>query len=42
MASLRDLIELYDREVTMLEGEIHRQLTSDLLPERCSTYRLAG
>jgi hypothetical protein len=24
--SLRDLIELYDREVAMLEGEIHRQL----------------
>ena len=24
--SLRDLIELYDREVTMLEGQIHRQL----------------
>lgn len=24
--SLRDLIALYDREVTMLEGEIHRQL----------------
>src|SRR5215207_3896518 len=24
--SLRDLIGLYDREVTMLEGEIHRQL----------------
>jgi transposase len=24
--SLRGLIELYDREVTMLEGEIHRQL----------------
>ncbi|MGH9288244.1 MAG: IS110 family transposase [Acidimicrobiales bacterium] len=26
VASLRDLIELYDREVTMLEGQIHRQL----------------
>src|SRR5918995_31910 len=26
VASLRGLIELYDREVTMLEGEIHRQL----------------
>jgi transposase len=26
VASLRDLIELYDREVGMLEGEIHRQL----------------
>lgn len=24
--SLRDLIELYDREVVMLEGQIHRQL----------------
>jgi transposase len=24
--SLRDLIELYDREVTMLEGQIHQQL----------------
>ena len=27
--SLRDLIEVYDREVTMLEGEIHRQLHAD-------------
>jgi transposase len=26
VASLRDLIELYDREVAMLEGEIHNQL----------------
>jgi transposase len=26
VASLRDLIQLSDREVTMLEGEIHRQL----------------
>ena len=26
VASLRDLIELYDREVTMLEGQIHQQL----------------
>jgi transposase len=26
VASLRDLIQLYDREVTMLEGQIHRQL----------------
>jgi transposase len=26
VASLRDLIERYDREVTMLEGEIHNQL----------------
>jgi transposase len=26
VASLRDLIELYDREVTMREGQIHRQL----------------
>jgi transposase len=26
VASLRDLIERYDREVAMLEGEIHRQL----------------
>jgi transposase len=26
VASLRDLIELYDREVGMLEGQIHRQL----------------
>jgi transposase len=26
VASLRDLIELYDREVTMLEGQIHHQL----------------
>ena len=26
VASLRDLIELYDREVAMLEGQIHRQL----------------
>jgi transposase len=28
VASLRDLIELYDREVAMLEREIHRQLRS--------------
>jgi transposase len=27
--SLRDLIEVYDREVTMLEGDIHRRLRSD-------------
>jgi transposase len=26
VASLRDLIEVYDREVGMLEGQIHRQL----------------
>jgi transposase len=26
VASLRDLIELYDRHVTMLEGQIHQQL----------------
>jgi transposase len=26
VASLRDLIELYDREVAMLEGQIHNQL----------------
>jgi transposase len=26
VASLRDLIELYDRQVTMLEGQIHQQL----------------
>jgi transposase len=28
VASLRDLIELYDREVAMLEQQIHRQLRS--------------
>lgn len=29
MESLRDLIELYDREITMLEPEIHRWLRDD-------------
>jgi transposase len=39
VASLRDLIERYDREVAMLEGEIHRQLraTGATRPSRPST-----
>ena len=39
--SLRDLIELYDRPVTMLEGQIHQQLR-DRLPILCNSTQLVS